>query len=173
VARYAIVPERSQVWIDARSNVHPIHSATSGLEGFVELQVDDSGAVDLSQSTGGRLSLSVGNLKSGNRTEDREMQKRIDARRYPTIEGTLDEMVANGAVGHYQAKGTITFRGVSRPHEDVLSVTVVDEDTLRLQGSSRFDIREFGMQPPKLLLLKVEPEVDVGIEVFAKKEEGQ
>ena len=173
MARYAIVPERSQVWIDARSNVHPIHSATTGLEGFVELALDQTGAVDLAQSPGGRLSLGVASLKSGNRTEDRELQKRIDARRYPTIEGTLDSMVANGAVGSYQAKGTITFRGVSRPHEDQLTITLVDEDTLRLQGSSRFDIRDFGMQPPKLLLLKVEPEVEVGIEVFATKEEGQ
>ena len=36
---YRIVPERSYVWIDARSNIHPIHSKTNGLEGFIDLEM--------------------------------------------------------------------------------------------------------------------------------------
>jgi hypothetical protein len=46
----------------------------------------------------------------------------------------------------------------------------VDNQTISLEGSSRFDIREFGMQPPKVLMLKVEPEVDIRVEIFAVKE---
>jgi polyisoprenoid-binding protein YceI len=172
VARYSIDPARSQVWIDARSNVHPIHSATSGLEGFVELDLAPSGDVDLSTAPAGRLSLSVEKLKSGNRMEDRELQKRIDAQRYPRIEGVLDQVVANGSDGSYRVSGDITFRGVSRRHEDLLSITEVDDSTIRLAGSSRFDIRDFGMQPPKVLLLKVEPEVEVRVEIFAVKDDG-
>jgi hypothetical protein len=41
MARYTIIPERSRVWIDARSSVHPIHSTADGLEGFVDLDADD------------------------------------------------------------------------------------------------------------------------------------
>ena len=40
MARYIISPDRSRVWIEARSNVHPIHSSTNGLEGYVELTLD-------------------------------------------------------------------------------------------------------------------------------------
>ncbi len=47
MARYRIVPERSTVSINARSNVHPIHSTTTGLEGFVDLEVVPDGGVDL------------------------------------------------------------------------------------------------------------------------------
>ena len=90
--RYRIVPERSHVWIDAQSNVHPVHSSTDGLEGFVEMEMAPDGGVDLTVSPSGQLSLPVGRLSSGNRLEDREMQKRIDARRYPTIDGVLDKM---------------------------------------------------------------------------------
>ena len=46
VPRYRITPERSYVWIDARSNVHPIHSTTDGLEGFVDLTFSPDGSVD-------------------------------------------------------------------------------------------------------------------------------
>jgi polyisoprenoid-binding protein YceI len=167
MTRYSIVPDRSTVWIEARSNVHPIQTTTSGLEGFVELQIDPAGGIDLATAPVGRLSLDVERLKSGNRLEDREMQKRVDAKRFPRIEGVLDSMVGNGKDGSYKVTGEIKFRGVSRPHEDLMEISQVDERTIRLAGSSRFDIREFGMEPPKVLMLKVEPVVDVRVEIFA------
>jgi polyisoprenoid-binding protein YceI len=170
MTRYAIVPERSQVWIDARSNVHPIHSETSGLEGYVDLSFAPGGSVDLDTSPTGHLSLAVDRLRSGNRLEDREMQKRIDAQRHPRIEGVLSQISPNGARG-YRVSGDVTFRGVSRHYEDVMEIEPVDERTVRLSGSSRFDIRDFGMQPPKVLMLKVEPEVDVRVEIVAVRDD--
>jgi hypothetical protein len=75
-------------------------------------------------------------------------------------------------VGSYLVRGVVTFRGVSCAHEGVLNVNRVDDHTLRLDGSSRFDIREFGMQPPRLLMAKVEPEVDIGVDIVAAKTDG-
>jgi hypothetical protein len=173
MARFSIVPERSQVWIDARSNVHPIHSATTGLEGYVDLALEPGGTLDLSTPPTGKLSLSVDKLKGGNRMEDREMQKRIDAQRYPRIEGELDQVTRNGSDDSYRVSGNVTFRGVKRHHEDLLSIDALDDQTIRLTGSSRFDIREFGMQAPKVLMLKVEPEVDVRVEIVAVRDEDQ
>ena len=170
MTRYDIVPDRSTVWIEARSNVHPIQSTTSGLEGFVELDLGDAGNVDLDNAPAGRLSLDVERLKSGNRLEDREMQKRVDAKRYPRIEGVLDSMVGDGKDGSYRVSGDVTFRGVSQHHEDLMNISKVDERTIRLAGESRFDIREFGMDPPKVLMLRVEPVVDVRVEIFAVKD---
>jgi polyisoprenoid-binding protein YceI len=172
VTRYRIAPERSHVWIDARSNVHPIHSETDGLEGFVELTLDSDGGIDLSVKPAGKLSLAVTHLSSGNRMEDRELQKRIDARRYPTIEGTLDSVTRDGDDGSYRVSGDISFRGVSQHHEDLMRIRGIDETTVQLDGSSRFDIRDFGMEPPRMLMLKVEPDVDVRIEVVAIAEAG-
>ena len=102
--------------------------------------------------------------------EDRELHKRIDSRRYPTIQGVLQQMEPNGAEASYRVSGDITFRGVSRPHEDMMVIRRVDDETISLEGSSRFDIRDFGMQPPKVLMLKVEPEVDIRVEIVAVKE---
>ena len=42
--------------------------------------------------------------------------------------------------------------------------------TLRLTGESIFDIRDFGMDPPRILMLKVEPEVGVRVEILAERE---
>jgi polyisoprenoid-binding protein YceI len=170
VPRYRIVPESSHVWIEAQSNVHPIHSSTDGLEGFVEIQMAPDGGVDLTQNPSGHLSLSVNRLSSGNRLEDREMQKRIDAKRYPTIDGALDKMERLGNDGSYKVRGGITFRGVAHNYEDEMTVHAVDDQTIKLAGKSRFDIRDFGMEPPRVLMLRVEPEVDVRVEIVATKE---
>jgi polyisoprenoid-binding protein YceI len=170
VARYRIVPERSHVWIDGKSSVHPIHSSTDGLEGFVELDIGPEGAVDLATKPEARLSLSVSRLATGNRLEDRELQKRIDARRYPTIEGVLALMDRSGDNGSYRIAGDITFHGVDRHYTDEMTIEAVDSDTIKLAGSSRFDVRDFGLEPPRMLMLRVEPEVDVRVEILAVKE---
>jgi polyisoprenoid-binding protein YceI len=166
VARYRIMPERSYVWIDARSNVHPIHSTTDGLEGFVDVTFSADGSVDVAAPVAGSLSLTVDHLRSGNRMEDRELQRRIDSRRYPKI----DKIAPSEESESYVVGGDIAFRGVSRHHEDVMSIGSVDDQTIRLAGKSNFDIREFGMEPPRILLLKVEPEVEIRVEIFAAKE---
>jgi hypothetical protein len=171
VARYVISPTRSHVWIDARSNVHPIHSDTDGVEGYVDLALDRDGGVDLAAiAPSGRISLSVHRLRSGNRMEDRELQRRIEARRYPLIEGTLKTLSNHKSDGSYLVGGDVTFRGVSLHHEDLMQIRQLDDRTIVLTGASRFDIREYGMQPPRMLLLRVEPEVEVRVELFAIRE---
>jgi len=170
VTRFHIVPDRSRVWIDARSNVHPIHSETDGLEGFVELDLDDDGQVSFDAAPTAKLSLNVSRLSSGNRLEDRELQKRIDARRYPTIDGVLETIEADGSSGRYQVAGEVTFRGVSHRYHDTMTIEASDPTTITLAGSSRFNIKDFGMEPPRVLMLRVEPEVNVRVEIVAVKE---
>jgi hypothetical protein len=171
LARYEIVPERSQVWIDASSNLHPIHSRTDGLEGFVDVEVRHDGLVDLSVSPRGELSLPVERLSSGNRFEDRELQRRIDSRRFRSIDGRLVEMQPTGQDGRYRVRGEVTFRGVTNSYEDEMTIAQLDDRTLQLEGRSTFDIRAFGMEPPRILLLRVHPEVEVTVAIVARKAE--
>ena len=60
-----------------------------------------------------------------------------------------------GDDGNYRVSGDVTFRGVARPHQDEMTIKAVDDETIELAGKSRFDIREFGMEPPQVLMLKV------------------
>ncbi len=46
----------------------------------------------------------------------------------------------------------------------------IDDSTLQLEGESTFDIRDFGMEPPRILLLRVHPEVKVRVAIVATKE---
>jgi polyisoprenoid-binding protein YceI len=169
--RYRIVPERSWVEIHARSSLHPIESRTDGLEGYLELEVMSSGRVDLTAPMVGRLSLDVSRLSSGNALEDRELRRRIDARRFPTIDGVLTEMRDTGTDGRYRVSGDLTFRGVTRTFEDEMVFTSDADGEIQLVGESTFDVRDFGMDPPRVLMLKVEPEVRVTAHLTAVREE--
>lgn len=169
MARYRIDSVRSRVSIDARSTLHPIHTEADGLEGWLEMDVRD-GSVDVESSPRGHVEFPVDKLRSGHAMEDRELQRRIDARRYPTISGDLEFMRANGAPGHLHVSGALTFRGVTRRYEDRMTMDVADDATLTMSGQSVFDIRDFGMEPPRILMLKVDPEVTVRIDLIAQRE---
>ena len=170
MARYQIDPTRSRVTIAARSNVHPIHSETDGLEGWLDLEVQADGAIDLVVEPQAHLELPVDRLRSGNPLEDRELKRRIDARRFPTISGDLVSMQATGTDGTYRVSGTVTFKGVAQTSEDEMTVVVDEDGSVRLQGSSEFDIRDFGMDPPRILMLRVEPVVTVTVDIVASKQ---
>src|SRR5262249_6222456 len=151
MARFRIVPDRSRVFIDARSSLHPIHTETDGLEGWLELQVEPAGRVDLSAAPAGHRALAGSRLRSGSPLEDREVRGGTDARRSPVIWGDLAVMKAGHADGAYLVGGDLTFRGVTRRYEDRMHVEVLDEGALRLSGQATFDVREFGMEPPRIL----------------------
>lgn len=63
---YRIDPARSRATVDATSSVHPIHSETDGLTGWLELQVNDAGRPNLRSRKGAEISLEVERLRSGN-----------------------------------------------------------------------------------------------------------
>jgi polyisoprenoid-binding protein YceI len=164
--RFRIIPERSRVWLEATSSVHPIHGEASGLSGSIDVQFDGTG-LDLSSSPDIRVELPVEQLKSGNRLEDAEMMRRVDARRYPTIRGVVKDMKSQGVDGRYAVTGDLSFHGVTQTVEGEVTISRADDGTLVIEGERQFDIRDYNVSPPKILMLKVHPEVKVRIRVEA------
>jgi hypothetical protein len=168
MTRYRIVADASEVLIDARSNVHPIHQRARGVEGVVELVVLADGSVDTAAGATAEISLATDRLAASNPLETRELRRRIDAGRFPAITGRLDALSATGTSSTYRARGVVTFRGVSRPAEDELRVTFEAGRALRIEGAHEFDIRDFDMEPPRVLMMHVEPLVRVRISLRAE-----
>lgn len=170
MARYAIIPEQSVAWIDASSSLHPIHSETDGLVGFFEAEVGRDGTVDLAAPVAGTVELPVDRLSSGNPLYDREMRRRVDHRRYPVISGVLSTMEESGAHGRYLVSGEVQFKGCTRSAMDEMTLTAPTGATVCLEGAHVFDVREFGMEPPRIMMLKVHPEVTVRVRIVAQRE---
>jgi polyisoprenoid-binding protein YceI len=154
------------MWVTARSTVHPLSIQAYGMEGWIEVGFGADG-IDAGVPAAGRLSLEVDRLTCGSRVEDAEMRRRIDARRHPTIEGVVTGIgPASEAPGRYLVHGDLTFHGVTRSYKEEMWIEV-DGGHVRLDGFARFDLRDFGVRPPRLPFLRFEPMVDVRVEVVA------
>ena len=158
MAAFRIVPERSVVSIAASSSLHPINGEARGLEG----------ELDLATGLRGRIELPVANLRSGNPLYDVEMHRRIEARRYPTIVG---EVVSSTQLSdsRWRLVGDLTFHGVTRQVEGEVLVQTPDPGTVVIEGEHVFDVRDFGVRPPRIGLLRVHPDVRVTIRVEAER----
>jgi polyisoprenoid-binding protein YceI len=166
VPRYVVVPDESQVWIDGSSSIHPVRATATGLTGWVGLATTTRGLAK-APALGGEIRIEVGRLRSGNPLVDRETRRRIDAEHHPEIVGTITagERIAPDRL---HVTGTIAFRGQVQTVTGELTVGLTP-DRVTFDGSATFDVRAWGLQPPRVALLQVHPEVDVRIHVVAAK----
>lgn len=164
--RFTLDPVRSCIWVDARSSLHPITTQTRGLHGWVELSLQPDGTVDLLQPVEGNLEVAVDRFSSGNQLYDRELKRRIDARRHPLILGTIIGVSNTETADSYRVAGDLSFHGETRSFEHDMTIEVTDRSSIALRGERVFDIREFRMKPPSMLMLKVYPEVAVRVELY-------
>jgi polyisoprenoid-binding protein YceI len=166
--RYTLDSDRSCIWVSGRSSLHPINTETRGITGWFEAATQTDGSLNLAETVSGELELAVERLTSGNQLYDRELRRRIDARRYPTIAGRLTEIALDGAHPNYMVTGEVTFHGKTRAYAHGMQIEVRDGE-IALTGEDVFDIREFGMKPPSMLMVRVYPEIAVRVELHAMR----
>lgn len=165
LARYDIVPERSQLWAEARSSLHPIRVQTSGFRGYVEVSTA-GGQPSLGVPT--RVEIEAQRLKSGHGLLDGELQRRLEVRRYPQVSGDVKSATALGEGGRFRLLGELTLHGVARMIETDVSVRAVDPKTIEIEGQQVIDMRDYDLTPPKILMLRVYPEVRVRARLVAQ-----
>lgn len=164
MTRYAVVPERSWIRAEARSSLHPVRMETSGVQGFLEAEIS-GGEVRLAPAA--HIDLAVDLLRTNNSILDAELQRRLEARKYPRIEGELREVKALGS-GRWLLQGELSLHGI-RKSMDVEVGLAEREGALELAGEKAIDMRDFGLQPPKLLFLRVEPQVRIRALLVARR----
>src|SRR5581483_6027678 len=108
----------------------------------------------------------VERLRSGNDVQDREMWRLIDSRRFPAIVCELRALEPVSDGGRYRAEGDITLAGRTRRYRGELNVRA-DAGRCVLEGQLSVDIRDFGLRPPNVLILKVDPVVSVRLHLVA------
>jgi polyisoprenoid-binding protein YceI len=102
---------------------------------------------------------------------DAELLRRIDARRFPTAKVELRECTASGLGSRYGLKGDLTFHGVTRPAEGTVSVEALSDHRILITGEQVFDIRDFAVPSPTMLMLRIYPDVRVRLQAEAELEE--
>jgi len=166
---FAFDPARSGIDIHASSSVHPIHTHAP-IEGWLRLDVVDGGAdaasgggtIDASSPASGEVRFDLGGMRSGNPLVDREADRRLHVKRFPTVVGELRTLDPGEEADHYEIGGDLTFHGVTRALTGTVRLGVAaDGSTLELDGETTIDVTDFDVQPPSLLVVKVHKEVRV------------
>jgi len=166
VTRFQLDPEDSRVWIDGSSSVHPIRATADGVAGWLEVATIRTG-VAAAPKLAGEVRIAVDRLSSGNPLVDRETRRRVDARRFPEIVGTVTA-AARIDPARLAVTGDLAFRGEVRSVSGEVTVAFGDDGHLVIEGEARFDVRDWGLQPPKVAMLRVHPHIDVRIHLVAR-----
>lgn len=160
--RYRIDPGESTVTIVGETSLHPI-TVNVTPSGWLEADVA-GGEFVAGTELRGEVEIAVIEFQSGNPLVDRETRRRLNARQYPTIRGELSDVVAlAGPVA--TVKGIVTFLGNDVELEGEFSIVDGDGDTVSLAGSGQMDVQWWGLEPPTLLVLKMDPVVTVSIDL--------
>lgn len=169
MALYQIDPARSKLKVSGRSSLHPMHgSARSAcLLGTIEATVS-GGAIDCSAPTSGTVQFPVEQLSFGNSLYDRELPKRLETRQHPLI---VIELKGTKDAGDRKLllDLDLRFHGIGQHFSEEVSIGVEGDDTIVVSGRHSFDVRDFGVQPPKMLGMSVKPDFEVEVEVVATK----
>jgi len=171
-ARFRLVHDRSAVLVEVRSTVGPLSFGAIGVDGVVRAAVTD-GAIRTDAPPLARLEIDVARLSSGNRLYDAELLRRIDAGRFPTATVELDRCATSRPGGHYRLDGRLTFHGVTRPASGTVRVETAADGRLVIAGEQVFDIRDFAVTSPTVLMLRIYPDVRVRLHVEAVPEENE
>lgn len=166
MATYQFTPE-SVLEIHAKSSVHPIHGETHEVNGQASGQVSND-QIDLNVAPTGFFEMPLDALKSGHKLQDMEMRRRIEAKKYPTVRYEVKEVT--GGPDTYNVRGALTFHGVTKEFTTEVRAKV-DNGTLFAEGELSMDIRDFGVQPPKILNLQVYPDIRVVARLVGKEQQ--
>jgi polyisoprenoid-binding protein YceI len=157
------------VLVDVRSTVGPLSFGAIGLTGTVDATVV-GGELDLGVAPTAHLTIDVSRLSSGNELYDAELHRRIDARRFPTATVVMDACEASGPGARYRLSGEVTFHGVTRPAKGTVTVEATSSERLVITGEQVFDIRDYSVPSPTVLMLRIYPDVRVRLHVEADRQ---
>jgi hypothetical protein len=167
-ARYAVSSSESALTFQARSTLHAVHGKATGLSGYIEAAWNPDGTLAEQPATKMHVDFPVEGLNSGNSIQDREMWKMIDSKRFPRIAADLRDIRPAATPGWYAARGDITLAGRSRMYDGEIALAH-DGDRVTIDGELIVDIRDFGLKAPNLLIVKVDPTINVRLQLIATK----
>jgi PadR family transcriptional regulator, regulatory protein PadR len=169
VRSFRLIPSRSVVLIEVRSNVGPLSFGAIGVAGSIRMAMHE-GVLDTTTPPSGHLEIDLSGLSSGNSLYDAELLRRIDARRFPTATVELTTCLPSAIGSHYRVAGELAFHGMSRPAYGTVSVEAIAGGAVAITGEQVFDMRDFDIPSPTVLMLRIYPDVRVRLHAEAEPE---
>jgi polyisoprenoid-binding protein YceI len=150
--------------VEFLSNV-PLHSFTGVSDNLV-------GRIDLDGNTVD-FYVDLNTLDTGNGKRDRDMRKTLDTAKYPFAEffgafSTPPDPQRAGAQ-EVEVSGRFTIHGVTRTIR-VPGTATFGPQGLRIQAAWILRLEEYNIEPPSLLIIKVDDEQEISLDILLKPE---
>ena len=153
MVRYDALPSGSKMTIHGDANIHSWKMESSVLGGFLEVDAKFPEALPAEAKTRGEVFMPVRAFKSGNKTMDGKMQDTMKEAQFKKIEYKLTDLKAKaGAAGQFEATGTLTIAGQTKPITMTVMAEKVEGTKLKISGSAAFKMTDYGVTPPSLTI---------------------
>ena len=154
--------KESRLWVEGTSTVKSFSCAATKVDVSV-LAEPGSAPSDLVQSAS--LVVPVSALDCRNDTMNGHMRKAIKADKHSTIAWTMSSYRVEGT--SVVMNGRLTIAGRENPVELRATGTADNSGVIRLKGSTKLKMTDFGVKPPSLMMgtMKVGDAITVGYDL--------
>jgi YceI-like domain len=164
--RYTVSRAGSVLTFAAKSTLHSVSGKNTMLDGFIRAGIDEGGKLIFDPLPVMHLDFLVEQLRSGNTMLDQQMWKLIDSKRFPRITADLRTLAPTDSPFRFTGSGDITLAGRMKRYGGTIDFSVSGTDLI-FEGDLDVDIRDFGLTPPNLLIIRVDPIVKVHLHLVA------
>ena len=153
--------KESRVWLEGTSTVRSYKCNATKFDMAVVAETSDAPA-DMVKSAS--LTVPVAQLECGNKTMNEHMRKALKSEANPQISWRMTSYQVQGA--NVVINGKLTIAGKENAIE-LRGTGSADNGTIRFKGSKQFNMTEYGVKPPSLMLgtMKVRDPVTVSFDL--------
>ena len=159
----------SRVWVEGTSTVRAWRCESTRAEGTAAASTIELAQLNVARA---EVTVPVATLDCRNTTMNGHMRNALKADQAPEIHfraSSVQVTPTSADAGTAEMQGTLTIAGADRPV--TINATVARENgQLRVRGSKRITMTEWGVRPPSLMLgaMRVAPAATVGFDVVLK-----
>jgi polyisoprenoid-binding protein YceI len=165
--RYTIDASASSLTYEAGSSLHVVSGIAQAFSGYIDVAWDDRGRIASEPAAAMRMEVPVTKLRSGSPTKDQEIWRLIDVGRFPLIVAELRSIEPLYGTSIYQATGNVTVAGRTRSYTSQMLVVTEDFSDVSVRGDLEIDIRDYGLEPPRMVFVRIEPIIAVHLSLVA------
>ena len=137
----------SKLWIEGTSTVKSFSCAATKIDVAV---MAEPGAAPAELVESAALTVPVAGLDCNNGTMNGHMRKALKADKNPTISWRMTSYRVEGS--NVVMNGRLMIAGTENPIELRGTGTADNTGTIRIKGSTKFKMTEYGVKPPTLML---------------------
>lgn len=156
----------SRVWVEGTSTTRGWRCESPRITGTA--QAATTSLAELRSLPGAELTIPVAALDCRNGTMNGHMRRALEADQHPNIRFQATSVALTPGDGGSAARmtGNLTIAGQTRP-ATVLGTVVEENGQLRVRGTHRITMTDFGVTPPSLMMgtMKVRAPVTIGYDV--------